>query len=130
MKVSENNIRWHRAGLFVIFLLLVNVNAYAQSLGVNATGAPAANSSILDVSSTDKGVLVPRMSKVQKNAIVTPATGLLIFQDAPDSIGFHYYTGTKWAWIDTASSKTGWALTGNAGTDTTVNFLGTTDNKP
>lgn len=109
---------------------LVTYNLYSQSLGVNSTGTPAHSSAILDVSSTDKGMLVPRMSKAQKVAIASPATGLLIYQESPDSIGFHYYNGTTWNWIDTASSKAGWFTTGNSGTDTAIHFLGTIDDKP
>mgnify|MGYP000851759407 FL=1 len=102
----------------------------AQSVAINTDGSTAAASALLDVKSTGKGVLVPRMSKAQKNAIATPATGLLVFQDAPDSIGFYYYNGTAWLWLATANNLTGWATTGNAGTDTAVNFIGTTDNMP
>ncbi len=114
----------------VILLVFSFSRANGQSLGVNTSGAPAHNSSILDVSSTNKGVLIPRMTKSQRNAIATPATGLLIYQEGPDSTGFHYYTGSGWAWLDTAASKRGWEITGNAGTDISNHFIGTTDNIP
>ena len=110
----------------------IHYNAISQSLGVNTTGAPAANSAILDVSSTDKGMLVPRMSKAQKNAIAAPATGLLIFQDSPDSVGFHYYDGTVWTWLANANKSldtTAWLTTGNTGLNDT-SFIGHRDNKP
>lgn len=119
-----------RIALSIALSSILYFNAVSQSLGVNTTGAPAANSAILDVSSTDKGMLVPRMNKAQKLAITAPATGLLVFQESPDSIGFHFYNGSKWMWIDTASSKAGWLTTGNTGTDTAVHFLGTLDDKP
>ena len=102
----------------------------SQSLGVNNTGAVAASSAILDVSSTDKGMLVPRMSKTERNAIASPATGLLVFQNAPDSIGFYYHDGSTWQWLSVANAKTGWLTTGNGGTSLANNFLGTTDNVP
>ena len=58
------------------------------------TATPAA-SALLDLTSTSKGMLVPRMTAAQKNAIASPSTGLLLFQtDAP--IGFYYYTGANW----------------------------------
>lgn len=110
-----------------IFFIL---KADAQSVAINTDGSTAAASAILDVKSTGKGVLAPRMSKAQKNAITIPATGLLVFQDAPDSIGFYYYSGAAWLWLATANNTTGWTTTGNAGTDTAVNFIGTTDNMP
>lgn len=102
----------------------------AQSFAINTDGSSANASALLDVKSTGKGVLVPRMNKAQKNAIISPATGLLVFQDAPDSVGFYFYNGTAWLWMATATNITGWATTGNAGTDTSVNFIGTTNNMP
>jgi hypothetical protein len=57
-------------------------------------------SSILDLTSTTKGFLAPRMTLAQKNAIVTPATGLLIYQtDAP--AGFYYFNGAVWVYLIT-----------------------------
>ncbi len=116
--------------LILFFFSLLNLKGISQSLGVNTSGAPAHNSAILDVSSTNKGILVPRMTKAQKDAIASPATGLLVYQDGPDSIGFHFYNGSGWAWIDTASGKAGWALTGNSGTNSGEHFFGTTDDVP
>lgn len=49
----------------------------------------------LDVSSTDKGMLVPRMNLSERNAIADPATGLLIFQ-TDNTPGFYYYNGSGW----------------------------------
>jgi trimeric autotransporter adhesin len=86
--------------------------------------------SALEIESTNKGVLIPRMTKAQKNAIATPSTGLLIFQSAPDSVGFHYYNGTVWLWLNPNNTGNDWKTTGNVGTDTAVNFIGTTDNIP
>jgi hypothetical protein len=51
---------------------------------------------MLDVASSSKGVLVPRMTAVQKLAITSPATGLMIFQTDGVS-GFFYYTGSTWS---------------------------------
>jgi hypothetical protein len=47
-------------------------------------------SSILDLASTTKGLLIPRMSMGLRNAIVAPATGLLIYQ-TDNTPGFYYY---------------------------------------
>jgi hypothetical protein len=58
------------------------------------TATPTA-SALLDLTSTSKGLLIPRMTAAQKTAIASPSTGLLIFQtDAP--AGFYYYTGSNW----------------------------------
>jgi hypothetical protein len=79
---------------------------------------------MLDVESTNKGVLIPRMTFAQRGAITSPAEGLLVYQtDAPE--GFWYYDGATWRHLTTG----GWLLTGNAGTDASTNFVGTTDAK-
>ncbi|MEO6165983.1 MAG: tail fiber domain-containing protein [Chitinophagales bacterium] len=81
-------------------------------------------SSLLDVTSTTKGVLVPRMTKTQRDAIATPATGLLIYQ-TNSTPGFYYYDGTTWKAV-TPKSK-GWSLKGNGSIDPASDFLGTVD---
>lgn len=89
------------------------------------TNAPA-SSSLLEVKSTTKGVLIPRMTKTQRDAIATPATGLLIYQ-TNSTPGFYYHTGTTWTALKTTA---GWGLKGNAGTAPATNFIGTTDAQP
>jgi len=112
--------------LFFLALGLIALNATAQSVSINTDGSTADNSAILDVKSTDKGVLIPRMTEAQRNLIATPATGLLIYQTDGTS-GFYFYNGTAWTSLS-AGGSSGWNLTGNAGTDANINFIGTTDN--
>ena len=84
----------------IIFLfataLLFSLQSYAQTgVAINPTGADPHNSAMLDVSSTDKGVLVPRMSEAQRTAIALPAKGLLVYQN-DGTEGFYYYDGSAW----------------------------------
>ncbi len=82
----------------ILFLLLFNIlNSFSQNgVSINATvGVPADNSAMLDVVSTTKGVLIPRMSQAQKLAIANPATGLLIYQ-TDSTKGIWYFNGTVW----------------------------------
>ena len=115
--------------LFLIVTILLGINAYAQ-IAVNADGADPDNSSMLDVKSTEKGLLLPRMTLTQRNAITSPATGLLIYQTNVTP-GFYYNSGTSgspvWVYV---GSGFGWSLTGNAGTSATTSFIGTTDDIP
>lgn len=53
------------------------------------------NSAVLDIQSNSKGVLLPRLLEAQRNAISSPATGLLVFQSDGVS-GFYFYNGTAW----------------------------------
>jgi len=106
--------------------------ARAQSFAINTDGSTADASALLDVKSNSKGVMIPRMNKAQKNAIVAPATGLLVFQIAPDSAGFHYYDGTKWLWLPASNSldTIAWKTNGNTGTNAATHFMGTKDDVP
>ncbi len=81
---------------FLLFFFLTNI-AFSQ-VGIGTT-TPAATS-LLDVTSTTKGFLVPRMTTTQKDAISSPATGLLIYQ-TDGTAGFYYYTGSAWILITT-----------------------------
>jgi hypothetical protein len=62
------------------------------------------SSSILSINANDKGILIPRMSLSQKNAIVFPATGLLIYQ-LDSSPGFYYFNGTAWVTLLTTNQN-------------------------
>ena len=75
--------------------LFASTVSFAQNVGINGTGALPDESAMLDVSSTTKGFLTPRMTLAERNAIATPATGLLIYQ-TDNTPGFYYYNGTAW----------------------------------
>jgi len=88
--------------LFAI-LLTLSTNIFAQGVGINTAGADADASAILDVSSTTQGFLLPRMTEAQKDAISSPATGLLIFQTDGSPAGLYMYTGTGWKIISSSN---------------------------
>jgi hypothetical protein len=104
--------------------LLVATGAAAQSVGINTATADA--SAALEIPSTTKGVLIPRLTQAQRTIIATPAKGLLVFDSTSRSFWFH--DGTVWQEIDTATNV--WKPTGNTGTDTSIHFIGTTDDIP
>lgn len=100
------------------------------NVGIGTTSPDA--SALLDMSSTGKGVLLPRMTAAQKSAIASPATGLLVYQ-TDGTAGFYYNGGTPAApaWLQLSPGlAAAWSLNGNAGTNPSINFLGTTDNQP
>ena len=61
---------------------------------INENGFDPDSSAILDLQSASKGVLIPRMSTAQRNAISSLAQGLLVFDT--DAGGFWYYYGAIW----------------------------------
>lgn len=69
------------------------VTAALTALGLGGTLTPTPNA-VIDINSTTKGILVPRLTTTQRNAIISPATSLLIFNT---TLGvFQYYTGSAW----------------------------------
>lgn len=109
--------------LIFIVSLLTSHFLFSQNIGINATGATPDASAILDVSSTTKGMLTPRMTTAERSSIVSPATGLVVYDTNFNS--FYYYNGSSWIWL--LSSNNGWSTIGNTGTTAGTNFIGTTD---
>jgi hypothetical protein len=89
------------------FLFVLSAASFAQ-VGIGTTTPDA--SSALDISATDKGFLMPRMTTVQKTAITSPATGLQVYDTDTKSIWS--FNGASWVegtggpgkFIDGASS--------------------------
>lgn len=82
---------------FLLFLLLscVVISLFGQSgVGINPTGAPANSSAGLDVDFNNKGMLVPRLTDAERNAISNPANGLLIFNISTNC--FNFYRSNLW----------------------------------
>lgn len=75
--------------------LLLTIFTCAQNVGINNTGATPHSSAMLDVLSSNKGILIPRLSAVQRQSIAGPATGLLTFQ-VDNDYGFHAFDGGQW----------------------------------
>ena len=91
----------NRIYLFTAILICISVQLKAQTntfplSGSVGVGTLSPNgSAAVEVVSTTQGLLAPRMTKVQRDAIVAPATGLLIFQTNATP-GFYFYTGAAW----------------------------------
>lgn len=121
--------------LILSFLLLsCSISLHAQ-VGIG-TETPNA-SAILDVTSTSQGVLLPRMTTTQRDAIASPAAGLFIFNTTSNNLNM--FNGGIWyefsttatqglvATMDTAGANTSGTLTaGSAASNvsTTFNYTG------
>jgi hypothetical protein len=123
--------------LFIILLISVNFITKAQvGFGTN-TPDPSA---VVDISSTNKGFLPPRIALNSTNgsdvlnpvAITAPAStnSLLVFNTVTVNDvtpGYYYYYSTTNKWVKLGDNT--WSLPGNSGTIPSLNFIGTTDNK-
>lgn len=89
----------------IFFFYCINI-LNAQSVAINTDGTAANSSAILDVKSTNKGVLIPRLTKTERNAIVSPANGLLVYQNDNDTSGFYFYKLNKWVLLNANDSTT------------------------
>jgi len=97
-----------------LIAMLFAFNAKAQvGIGTNSPDASAQ----LEILSTSKGLLIPRMSLQQRDEINNPANGLLIYQ-VVNSPGFYYYNNGQWLKL-TNSSET----SSGGGTATTNTIL-------
>lgn len=100
----------------------------AQNIAINTDGSVPDASSMLDITSTTKGFLAPRMTTTQQNAIATPAKGLLIYNTTDNTFKVNTGTSVSPVWTTLSTTSNSWLLTGNSGTNASSNFLGTTDN--
>ncbi len=78
--------------VLTIFVLSLNI-AHAQ-VGINSNGSNPDNSAVLDVQSSTRGLLAPRMSTAQRDAINNPAAGLIIYNTNTNIL--ELYNGTNW----------------------------------
>jgi trimeric autotransporter adhesin len=115
--------------IIYLFFLFSGLSLNAQ-VAINTDASLPDNSAMLDIKSTAKGILLPRLTLAQRNAIVSPANGLMIYQ-TDNTPGFYYNSGTPAtpAWVISGTGS-GWGLTGNGGTSAVTNFIGTTDDQP
>ncbi|MBK6275112.1 MAG: hypothetical protein IPF58_10590 [Saprospirales bacterium] len=89
---------------FILCCFLAKTNA--QNIGINATGAAPDNSAILDVASTNKGMLLPRINLLSTTDVATitaPTTSLLVYNTnagisgiGANGVGYYYWNGTNW----------------------------------
>jgi hypothetical protein len=66
---------------------------FSQGVAINNDSSSPDASAMLDVKSTDAGILIPRMLESERDAIVSPATSLLIYQ-TDNTAGYYYNSGT------------------------------------
>jgi hypothetical protein len=101
--------------LILLTILISGLSTTAQ-VGISATNTPPNASAMLDVSSTNKGLLPPRMSTAQRNAIASPADGLLVFDTNTQS--YWYRRSSTWTELPQSTAAVNfWQQTGAGGNE-------------
>ena len=88
----------------LFILVIASLLSFGQpGVAINTNGAAPSAAAILDISSTGKGVLLPRMSSNQRKAIANPEPGLLVYD--LDKSSFYMYEGAQWRPIGFTTEK-------------------------
>lgn len=111
----------------IVILMVVLTSLKAQTNTFPASGKVGIgtthpnSSSLLEIKSTNKGLLIPRLTQTQRTKITSPATGLMVYQTSPNP-GFYFYDGTDWNnvayWRRNSNNNNLFYNTGNVGIGT------------
>ena len=87
-------------------LLFCSIGAFAQNVTIGEREFAAHPSAILEIQSTDKGVLIPRLTLEQRNKVLvnSASVGLLIYQ-IDNTPGFYFYDGAAWKFLSNPPSQ-------------------------
>ena len=111
--------------LNLIYILFIPTIMYSQNVGIG-TEKPA-KSALLELNSTDKGFLLPRLTENQKALIKSPAEGLMIYQ-VDSNIGVYLFQSGNWRNLGASNTNTiNEGNTALAVTAYTPNYLLTSD---
>jgi hypothetical protein len=124
MKANIRLMKKHVTYVLAFALVLFMKPAFAQNVAINTDGSLPDNNAILDIKSSTKGILIPRLSSSARIAV--PATKCLLVYDTTTN-SFWYHTGI--AWQNLAAGSGSWSLNGNSDVNS-ANFIGTMDNTP
>lgn len=113
-----------RSSVVAFVMLVISMPVFAQNVGINETGATPDPNAILDISSNNKGILIPRLDSGRRGALPN-VKGLLVYDTVYGS--FWYNNGQGWK--NMSPANTNWSIYGNKGNDN-YSFIGTIDNSP
>ncbi len=97
--------------LLLVSMLLLTANESYTQVAVNNDGSMPDGSAMLDIKSTGKGLLIPRLTSSQRTSISSPATGLMVFDT--DKGKFYFYTGSAWHTVADTVPDNDWSVSGN-----------------
>ncbi|MEP7144931.1 MAG: hypothetical protein ABI707_18750 [Ferruginibacter sp.] len=96
--------------ILISLIFLSSIVSYSQSVGISIDGSVPDPSAMLDVKSTTKGLLIPRMSSAERTGILNPAVGLLVYDD--ETASFWYYKAAGWSELVTGAGGGSWNTNG------------------
>lgn len=108
------------AAAFISVLASSNT-IHAQSMGISNTAITPDPSSILEMRTTSKGILIPRLTTAERNGITSPATGLMLYNT--DTNQYNFYNGSAWVYWGSAaylSATSGGALSTTSTSDIVI----------
>lgn len=97
---TKSTLQNHKTLLLLFFFLITSIGN--AQIGIGTTTPDA--TSMVDITSTTKGMLAPRMTTIQRNAITSPAQGLLVYDT--DLKSFYYFSSPS-GWLPLLNSSVG-----------------------
>jgi len=101
----------YKSILITLLTITLSTSVWSQSIGINSDSSPPDSSAMLDVSSSNKGVLFPRLSNEEMSLIEEPAQGLMVYNLDEKAL----YMMKDGSWVNASSSNGGYWLSGNNG---------------
>lgn len=86
----------NRRFIFAALAVVGNYFGYAQNVGINSNGANPDASAMLDIVSTNKGVLIPRLTSAQISSMGSVTNGMLVFNTDLNDFVFYNQGDAKW----------------------------------
>lgn len=116
-----------RTGLALLCLAWSGL-AFSQQLRLGKTPLVLQKSAILELESNDQGLLLPRITDTTLINSLAPPNGMVIYHQPSAQLMIR--SNGYWRALSTTDLLSNyWSITGNAGTNSSVNFIGTTDDK-
>lgn len=101
---SSNGFRFTNSGIGIVQSSAAQSKLLFDGRAVFGSSDPSESTSQVEINSTTKGFLQPRMTTTQRDAISTPATGLQVYNTTTNTND--YYNGTSWVALTTSASDT------------------------
>lgn len=91
----------------ILFIFYTSLTFSQAGVSISPDNSAPNASAMLDIQSTTKGTLIPRLSTLQRGAIASPAPALLVYDSDTKSFWFYKETG----WINVLTGNSGWTTT-------------------